>query len=291
MTDLSRAAIPAAAGIGLRHTHMAAFAQEADAAPRAVPWLEIHNENFLNAGGPRQAMLRAIAARYPIGCHGVGLSLGSAEGLDTDHLKRLAALFAWVKPGLVSEHLAWSVTDGVYLNDLLPLPYTAASLEIVARNVDQAQAAFGRQILVENPSAYLSFAATEMTEPDFLNALVKRTGCGLLLDLNNIYVTCANTGGDALTYIDAIDGAAVGEMHLAGHSRRGAGEDLVLVDTHSTLVCAHVWDLYTHALRRIGARPTLMEWDLDVPALSVLLEEAHRAQMLIDTAGSMPRVA
>lgn len=265
-------------GIGLRPVHMSAFAAEAADAPRAVPWLEVHSENFLSAGGPRRGMLGRIAARYPISCHGVGLSLGSAEGLDDDHLNRLSALFDWVKPALISEHLAWSVTDGAYLNDLLPLPYTAETLEVLTRNIDRAQAKFGRKLLVENPSAYLSFTASTMPEPDFLNALVARTGCGLLLDLNNIHVTCANTGGDARAYVDAIDAGAVGEMHLAGHSARGEGDDRVLVDTHSCTVCDEVWALYQHALKRVGPKPTLIEWDLEVPEIPVLLAEAARAE-------------
>ena len=267
-------------GIGLRPVHMAAFAAEAADAPRAVPWLEVHSENFLSAGGPRRAMLARIAARYPISCHGVGLSLGSADGLDEAHLSRLSALFDWVKPALISEHLAWSVTDGAYLNDLLPLPYTSETLDILVRNIERAQAKFGRRLLVENPSAYLSFTASTMTEPDFLNALAQRTSCGLLLDLNNIYVTCTNTGGDARAYVDAIDASAVGEMHLAGHAIRGDGDDRVLVDTHSTTVCDAVWALYRHALNRIGPAPTLIEWDLDVPEIPVLLAEAARAEEL-----------
>lgn len=290
-SSASAGAIAAAAGIGLRHVHMPTLAAEADASPLAAPWLEVHSENFLGAGGPRRAMLAAIAARYPVSCHGVGLSLGSADGVDRAHLARLAALFAWVKPVLVSEHLAWSVTGGAYLNDLLPLPYTPQTLDVLVRNVDAAQAAFGRRILVENPSAYLTFPASSLAEADFLNALVARTGCGLLLDVNNVYVTCRNVGGDARRYLDAVDPAAVGEIHLAGHSRRGEGADEVLVDTHSTTVCADVWDLYAHVVDRLGPRPTLIEWDLDVPALPVLLSEARRAQDVLDRRGALGRVA
>ncbi len=259
---------------------MPAFAAEADDARLTTPWLEIHSENYLCDGGPRLAMLDAIAARYPISCHGVGLSLGSAEGLDPAHLHRLAALYARLRPGLVSEHLAWSVVDGIYLNDLLPLPYTAESLDIVARNVDAAQDAFGRKILVENPSAYLRFSASHMSEPEFLNALCARTGCGLLLDVNNVHVTCANVGGDARAYLEAIDAAAVGEIHLAGHTV----EDGVLIDTHSRPIAPEVWDLYSDLVARIGARPTLIEWDRDVPDRAVLLAEAAAAQRIMDSA-------
>lgn len=268
--------IPAAAGIGLRTPHMPAFAPE-DAA-LTTPWLEIHSENFLCDGGPRLAMLDAIAARYPMSCHGVGLSLGSAEGLDRDHLARLKKLFARVKPSLISEHLSWSVTGGVYLNDLLPLPYTEEALAVVARNVAQAQDAFGRQVLVENPSAYVSFPGSTMSEPAFLARLVQETGCGLLLDINNVYVSAANNGLDADAYLNAIAPEAVGEIHLAGHSA-DAG---LLVDTHSTQVCDPVWDLYAKTVARIGARPTLIEWDLDVPDLPVLLAEAAHAQDILN---------
>ncbi|MBY0508974.1 MAG: DUF692 domain-containing protein, partial [Rhodospirillaceae bacterium] len=220
---------------------MPAFAAEEAGAALTTPWLEIHSENFLCDGGPRLAMLDAIAARYPISCHGVGLSLGSAAGLDRAHLARLQKLFARVQPGLISEHLSWSVSGGVYLNDLLPLPYTDEALAVVARNVAHAQDAFGRQVLVENPSAYVSFPGATMSEPEFLARLVQKTGCGLLLDINNVYVSAENNALDAGQYLDAIAAEAVGEIHLAGHS---AHEGL-LIDTHSTQVCDPVWDLYT----------------------------------------------
>ncbi|TAL01886.1 MAG: DUF692 domain-containing protein [Rhodospirillaceae bacterium] len=281
--------IPAAAGIGLRTRHMPTLANQDTGTALTVPWLEIHSENFLCAGGPRRAMIAAIAERYPLSCHGVGLSLGSAEGLDQGHLERLATLYGWLNPGLVSEHLSWSVTGGDYLNDLLPLPYTPTTLDTVCRNVDRAQSAFGRAILVENPSAYLTFPASTMREADFLNALVTRAGCGLLLDVNNIYVTATNTcdGGDVLdsarAYIDEVPPKAVGEIHLAGHSITGGDDDRVLIDTHSTLVCEDVWTLYRYAVARLGPRPTLIEWDLDVPELPVLLGEAVQAQAILST--------
>ena len=275
-------AIPAAAGIGLRTPHKPAFAAEAATAPLTTPWLEIHSENYLCDGGPRLAMLDAIAARYPISCHGVGLSLGSAEGLSRDHLRRLAALFARVQPGLVSEHLAWSVSDGVYLNDLLPLPYTSESFDILLRNIETAQEAFGRQILIENPSAYLSFPTSDMDEPVFLNTLCARTGCGLLLDVNNVYVTCKNLGGDPRTYLDAIDSGTVGEIHLAGHTI----EDGVLIDSHNRPITREVWALYAHLIARIGPRPTLIEWDRDVPDRAVLLTQAAMTQRIMDDAAA-----
>jgi len=283
--------LPVSAGIGLRLQHMPALAQDGAEARHAPPWLEVHSENFLCDGGPRLAMLDAIAARTSISCHGVGLSLASAERLDEAHLARLRNLYDRVKPAQVSEHLAWSVSGGDYLNDLLPLPTTATTLDIVSRNVAHAQQALGRRLLVENPSAYLTFPASTLRETDFLNALAARTGCGLLLDVNNIYVTMANTAGEdtmnaARAYIDAIDGDAVGEIHLAGHSVTGTGEGRILIDTHSARVAADVWDLYRHTVARIGAQPTLIEWDMDVPALSVLLDEAARAQEILTAQGN-----
>lgn len=274
-------AIPNAAGIGLRHPHDLALAREPTAAPLATPWVEVHSENFLCDGGPRLALLAAVRERYPVSCHGVGLSLGSAEGLDPAHLKRLRHLFEWVKPGLVSEHLSWSVTGGVYLNDLLPLPYTEECAGVLARNIAHAQDALGRQILVENPSRYLSFRESPMPEAAFLARLVNDTGCGLLLDLNNVYVSCVNTGGSADDYLGEIPAEAVGEIHLAGHTVDGAGDARVLIDTHSTHVCDDVWALYRAAITRIGARPTLIEWDRDLPEIGVLLDEAARAAKIM----------
>lgn len=250
-----------------------------DARPRAA-WLEIHSETFLNAGGARSAMLDDVARRYPISCHGVGLSLGSAQGLDAAHLQRLARLFDRVKPGLVSEHLAWSVVDGTYLNDLLPLPYTHETLDVVASNVARAQDAFGRKILVENPSTYVAFAASTMSEWDFLGALCAKTGCGLLLDINNIYVSGANAGFDPQHYLARVPMEAVGEIHLAGHTI----EDDVHIDTHSKPVCDPVWALYRAVITRAGAVPTLIEWDLDLPPFEDLQKEAARAQEILDHA-------
>jgi uncharacterized protein (UPF0276 family) len=227
-------------------------------------------------------MLDAIATRYPLSCHGVGLSLGSAEGLDRAHIARLKNLFARVKPALISEHLAWSVTDGIYLNDLLPLPYTDKALDVVARNVDTAQDAFGQKILVENPSNYVTFASSHLSEADFLARLVERTGCGLLLDVNNVHVSARNNAFDAGAYIAALPAAAVGEIHLAGHTVTLHGSDPLLIDTHSERVDDQVWALYRQTVSRMGARPTLIEWDLEIPDRSVLIEEAARAQNILD---------
>jgi uncharacterized protein len=269
-----------ACGIGLRPAHLAQLAAETKAAPRAAPWLEIHTENFLCDGGPRLAMLDAVAARYPLSCHCVALSLGSAQGLDDAHLARVKALIARVKPVFVSDHLSWSSLDGIHLNDLLPLPYDEETLDVVARNVARAQDALDRRILVENPSRYMAFTRSTMDEPEFLARLVARTGCGLLLDVNNVHVSAVNLGFDATAYLARIPAAMVEEIHLAGFtpSRDHAG---LLIDTHSRPVADEVWSLYETTIARIGPRPTLIEWDADVPALEVICAEALRAQEML----------
>ena len=279
-----RPALSNTTGIGLRHPHDEHIAREAADAPLTAPWIEVHSENFLCDGGRRLDLLETLRRRYPVSCHGVGLSLGSAEGLDTGHLKRLGQLFDWVKPALVSEHLSWSVTGGVYLNDLLPVPYTEEVLSVFARNIAHAQDVLGRRILVENPSRYLGFTASSMPESAFLARLVEATGCGLLLDVNNIYVSTANTGGSADDYLGEIPAEAVGEIHLAGHTVAGEGPARVLIDTHSTRVCDDVWALYRKTIARLGPRPTLIEWDSDLPELSVLLQEAHTADQVMRSA-------
>ena len=270
--------IPAAAGVGLRHPHIAAFA---DGVAEAT-WVEIHSENFFAPGGPRMAQLDRVRKNYPISCHGVGLSLGTAEGLDQDHLRTLCRLVDRIDPILVSEHLSFSVVDNIYVNDLLPLPYTEEALEVVTRNIDQTQEALGRQILLENPSSYLTFTDSTFTECAFLSALVERTGCGLLLDVNNIYVSAQNNGIDAVAYLDGIPGNAVQEIHLAGHMVNGADEDRLLIDTHGDVVADPVWTLYEKTLNKIGPRPTLIEWDTNIPDLNKLLAEAGKAQSRLD---------
>ena len=269
-----------ACGIGLRTAHLAALAAEAADAPLTAPWLEIHTENFLIDGGPRLAMLNAVAARYPISCHSVALSLGSAQGLDKDHLARVADLIARIKPAFVSDHLSWSAVDGIHLNDLLPLPYTEAALDTVARNVLEAQDAFGRRILVETPSRYLAFETADMDEAEFFKRLVARTGCGILLDLNNIHVSAFNLGFDAKDYVRQIPPQMVEEIHLAGYAPSPEHSDL-LIDTHNRPVADDVWALYETTIARIGPRPTLIEWDNDVPSLAVLAAEMKRAQKVL----------
>jgi hypothetical protein len=242
-----------------------------------VGWLEVHAENYMG-GGPALRALERLRRDYPLSVHGVGLSLGGADGLDLAHLDRLARLVERLEPALVSEHLSWSVTGGAYLNHLLPLPYTEEALGVLCRHVTRAQERLGRRLLVENPSGYLRFRDSPIPEVEFLNALARRTGCGLLCDVNNVYVTCANLGGDAQAWLDALEPSAVGEIHLAGHAVNDADGRSILIDDHGSPVTDDVWRLYEHALRRYGAAPTLIEWDTDVPPLSVLLAEATKAE-------------
>lgn len=272
---------PARAGIGLRSAHV----DEIVARRPAVGWLEVHAENYMS-GSPALAQLEALRRDYPISLHGVGLSLGSAEGLDRRHLARLSALCERLAPVCVSEHLSWSVVGGVYLNHLLPLPYTDETLIVAASHVAQVQEALGRRLLVENPSSYLRFRHSPIPEVQFLAELSARTGCGILCDVNNIYVSAWNLRFDAAAYIDALPIAAVEEIHLAGHSRNDADGEVILIDDHGARVADPVWRLYEHALRRFGPRPTLIEWDTDLPNLSELIGEADAADgRLARTAG------
>jgi uncharacterized protein (UPF0276 family) len=215
-----------------------------------------------------------------VSLHGVAISLGSAEKLDPIHLNRFKRLIERLEPMLVSEHLAWSVLDGVYLNDLLPLPYTEEALRVFCRHVEQAQQAFGRQLLIENPSSYLRFHQSTIAEPEFLAELTRQTGCGILCDVNNIYVSATNFAFDPIAYLDALPAQAIGELHLAGH--HAAADVDILIDDHGSRVAQPVWDLYGHALHRFGPRPTLIEWDTNLPALDVLMDEARHAHELAD---------
>lgn len=255
---------------------------------RKIDWVEVHSENFFAPGGPRIAQLEAVREFYALSCHGVGLSLGSADGLDAAHLSTLRRVVDRFEPALVSEHLSFSVVDGIYVNDLLPLPYTEEALAKTAENIDQAQTVLGRQILVENPSSYLTFVESAIPEWEFLTTLVERTGCALLLDINNIYVSAENNGLDAQAYLKGIPGDAVQEIHLAGHLVDGSGEEQLLIDTHGDVVADPVWALYEQALALFGARPTLIEWDTDIPALDVLIAQAKTAQNYLDKV--QPRV-
>ena len=246
-----------------------------------VAWLEVHTENYMG-GGPPLACLDSIRRDYPIALHGVGLSLGSAEGIDLAHLERIRLVVERFQPGLVSEHLSWSVMDGVYLADLLPLPMTEEALAVVCRHVEQTQAYLKRQILIENPSSYLQYRHSSIPEWEFMAAVAERTGCGILCDVNNVYVSSCNHGWDSSTYLAALPAAAIGEFHLAGHTvRQLANGRMLRIDDHSARVEAEVWTLYEQALARFGPRPTLIEWDNNIPPLAVLLEEAAHAGALL----------
>jgi len=279
--DAHRDGAPAAAGIGLRAPHVH---EVIDTRPPTA-WLEVHAENYLG-GGPALRSLDQLRPSYPISLHSVGLSLGSVDGPDARHLRRLAALIGRIEPVLVSEHLSWSITGGVYLNHLLPLPYTDESLELLCRHVDQTQIALGRQILIENPSSYLRFRDSPIPEPEFLAELARRTGCGLLCDVNNIYVSAHNLGFDAMAYVDALPRASVGEIHVAGHARNDADGLTILIDDHGSRVSPDVWQLYAHALSRFGPVATLVEWDTEIPTLDTLLAEACVADGLLYCARS-----
>lgn len=262
-------------GIGLKAQHMAEILETR---PR-LGFLEIHAENYMGAGGAPHRWLSAIAEHYPLSVHGVGLSLGGDQPLDVDHLDKLAHLVERYEPRLVSEHLAWSVMDGHYLNDLLPIPYDEDSLSVVAAHVEQVQDRLARPILIENPAVYIAFDSS-LAEPQFLAELAKRTGCGLLLDVNNIYVSHRNVGLEIEDYLDTLPRHAVGEIHLAGHHVRRIGTEEIRIDDHGSAVCAEVWDLYRQAVTRFGAAPALIERDSDIPALSVLLAEVETANRI-----------
>ncbi len=251
----------------------------------AIGWLEVHSENYLGRGGPSLVFLESIRQHYPISLHGVSLSLGSSEPLDQNLLQQLKALIGRIDPILVSEHLSWSRMSGHYMNDLLPLPYTQETLDIVCANIDQTQEFLGRKILIENPSAYIAFKDSTMEEPDFLTQIAHKTGCQLLFDVNNIYVSGNNNDFSPQDYIQQIDPKLVGEIHLAGHARRQIGEHTLLIDDHGSRVCDDVWNLYKKAIERFGPVSTLIEWDADVPTLEVLVEEAHKAQGIIQQQG------
>lgn len=277
--------IPAQAGIGLRLPH---HLEVLESRPRAA-WFEVHPENYMaNAGALDE--LEQIRALYPLSLHAVGLSLGSVDGVDLAHVDRLRQLIDLLEPGLVSDHLSWSSVGGRYLPDLLPLPYTEEALNIVCRNVDQVQARLDRTLLVENPSTYLRFANSVIPEAEFLAAVAQRTGCGVLFDVNNVFVSASNQARDAsqllAQWCAALDPATVGELHLAGHAvvRTPEGTEL-RIDDHGDHVNSAVWSLYHEALRHFGTRPTLIEWDTRLPGFEVLQAEATQAQAHLDACG------
>ena len=274
----TRSSIPAEAGIGLRFQHHQAVL---DTRPE-VAWLEVHTENYMGGGTPLR-YLDAIRRDYPISLHGIGLSLGSAEGIDLSHLERIRRVIERFEPGLVSEHLSWSIVANTYLGDLLPLPMTDEAMDVVCRHVDQTQAFLQRRILIENPSTYLRFAHSTIPEWEFLAAVAQRTGCSILCDVNNIFVSACNHGWDASAYLAALPAPAIGEIHLAGHAVRQLDNGKVLrIDDHGSRVPAPVWALYAEALARFGPVSTLIEWDTDIPPLEVLLAEATQAAIHLE---------
>jgi uncharacterized protein (UPF0276 family) len=275
--------IPASAGIGLRGPH---YRELADRLP-TVGWLEAHSENFFGEGGAPHRYLEALRRDYPLSLHGVGLSLGSVDPLDTRHLQRLQALVTRYQPALISEHLSWSSANGLFSNDLLPLPYTEEALDHFSDRVARTQEALGRQILIENPSSYLRYDHSTIDEWTFLVAVAERGGCGLLLDVNNVYVSAENHDYDAREYLDAIPRERVGEIHLAGHAVNRYGDRTILIDDHGGPVAEPVWALFEYALQRFAGIPTLIEWDSNIPELDVLLAEAGKAQRLMERADAV----
>lgn len=277
-SSCTRNCIPARGGVGLKAEHYRTIVETQP----DIGFFEVHAENYMGAGGPPHRYLSAIREDYPLSLHGVGLSIGADRPLDKSHLKRLNRLILCYRPGLFSEHLAWSSHDTGFLNDLLPVPYTAETLARVVEHVDQVQNCLGRQMLLENPSTYVAFAESTYSEIDFIAEVVRRTGCGLLLDVNNVYVASTNQQWDPFAYVDAYPLAHVQEIHLAGYTRDldGKGRPL-LIDTHNRPVDDVVWDLYAHTVGLTGPLPTLIEWDADVPAWSTLQSEAERAETIM----------
>ncbi|SEG72476.1 DUF692 domain-containing protein [Vibrio hangzhouensis] len=268
-------------GVGLRTPHLDYF--EANA--HKIGWLEVHSENYFLPHSPQYRQLRAIREQVNVSCHGIGLSLGSSTGVCSQHIDRLKRLIHDIEPCLVSDHLSWSEHGGHYFNDLLPLPYTEEALSLFCRNVSQVQDAIQRPLLIENPSSYLRFNHSTIPEWEFLAAVQRSTGCRLLLDLNNIHVSCFNHSYDAQQYLAAIDPATVDEIHLAGFTRKRLEQGEIWIDTHSAPVSDEVWHLYQQWLSKHGPVATLIEWDLDIPAPEVLLQEANTAkEILLDHA-------
>ena len=270
----ARGSIPAAAGIGLRAVHQ----DEIIECSPQISWLEAHTENYFAAGGAQLETLNRIREDYPLSLHGVGLSLGSADPLNEETLAKVKELIDRFAPEFVSEHLCWTSIDGRHLNDLLPLPYTQEALEHVIKQISHCQERLGRQILLENVSSYLQFNVSEMPEWEFFSAVAQGADCGILLDINNVYVNACNHDFDAKQYIAAISPERVGEIHLAGHAVNRIDDQHILIDTHDGQVSEDVWRLYEYALARIGARPTLIEWDNKIPSLGELIAEADKAE-------------
>jgi uncharacterized protein (UPF0276 family) len=272
--------LPLASGLGFKPEHF----RDIMTGPRAVGFFEIHAENYMGDGGAAHAMLEALRADHALSIHGVGLSIGGAQGLDDTHLARLRKLLERYQPESFSEHLAWSSHGAAWLNDLLPLPYTQETLVTVCAHVARVQDVLGRRMLLENPATYVTFAESTWSETDFLTEITRRTGCGLLLDVNNVFVSATNHRFDPRSYLAAFPLGAVGEIHLAGHATEDLPSGPLLIDTHGAPVADPVWALYAEVLARTGPLATLVEWDNDVPEFPVLLAEAARAQALLEDA-------
>lgn len=273
------AQLPSAPGVGYKPQHFSEILTDSG----SVSWLEIHAENFMGDGGRPLAQLRLLAERFAFSVHGVGLSIGGEGRLDTDHLARLKHLCSWLKPASFSEHLAWSTHEGAYLNDLLPLPYNESTLMRVAEHIDQVQEALGERMLLENPSSYLAFTESTKSETQFLREVALMTGCGLLLDVNNVFVSATNLGGDPASYIDDFPLELVGEIHLGGHDQEQDDHGApLLIDSHGREVADPVWSLFEYTVEKGGKRPTLIEWDNDVPDWTILEAEAARAGSVLE---------
>ncbi len=272
--------LPKRSGIGLKPEHYHFFLDNTD----AIGWLEVHPENYMGRGGPPHHYLSKIRENYALSMHGVGLSLGSTDGVDPNHLKQLKQTIDRYQPEQVSEHLSWSHWKQNYFNDLLPLPYSEDSLKVIEQNIDLVQCTLGRKILVENPSTYIEFRQDSMSETEFLNEMVKKTGCGLLLDINNVFVSCDNHGKNPIAYLENYPTDAIGEIHLAGHSVQPlTDEKTIRVDDHGSEVKDEVWALFKHFCKTNKRRfPVLIEWDVDVPSIDILMNEANKAESILN---------
>ncbi len=277
---ISAIGLPVSVGLGLRREYV----DELVSGATRADFVEIHAENFMSDGGPNLRLLDRIAGAFPLSIHGVGLSIGSAEGLDKEHLRRVRRLCERAQPAIFSEHLAWSVQGGIYFNDLLPIPLNNASLQSVVAQVDEVQDALGRRILIENPSTYLSLASSDWDEVDFLREIARRTGCGLLLDVNNVYVSCHNQNLDSLDYIARFPLELVGELHLAGFEAADTANETILIDTHGSAITKSVWELFEDIIDCFGPLPTLIERDNNVPPIAELDAELRRAAAVLSTA-------
>ena len=267
-------------GIGLRHPHIEQFASQKP----NIGWVEVHSENYLICGGPAFDNLLEIRKNYPVSLHGIGMSLGSASGLDDVHLTQVKDLIDIVDPFIISDHLSWNTVSEKFLPDLLPTPFNDEALEVFTRNISIAQDKFKRQILLENPSTYFEFTASTYSEAEFLNLLSQRTGAGVVLDVNNTYISGLNNGWSAEQYITDINSGIVHEIHVSGHSvKKISNNEFLYIDSHDSPVCDAVWLLYRQALSKFGKLPTLIEWDVNIPKLEILLQEAQKAESCINS--------